>query len=121
MSEFEEMLNGILSDPGQMKKIMSIAGSLMDSEKKQPEQEVEPVSGNVLSGLSNMPLGDIMSTAKKVFGSGVGGRSEKTALLAAMKPWMSDKRRNKLDRAIKMAAAMRVGLVLFKKTEADKE
>lgn len=121
MSELDEMLNGILSDPGQMKKIMNIAGSLMDGEKKQPAPEAETSTGtgDLLSGLTNMPLGDIMSTAKKVFGDGAGGGSDKAALLSAIKPWMSDKRRSKLDRAVKVAAAMRVGLVLFKKSEAD--
>lgn len=134
MSEFDEMLNSILSDPGQMKKIMNIAGSLMDSENKQSTQEKEessegqgeqskekePLSADFLSGLSNLPLGNIMAAAKKVLGAGSKGvSSEKTALLTAMKPWMSEKRRNKLDKAVKMAAAMRVGLAFFKKTEAD--
>lgn len=133
MSEFDEMLSSILSDPGQMKKIMSVAGSLMDSEKKESTQQEgatqeeessskdnEPLSADLLSGLGNLPLGNIMSAAKKVFGAGSKGvSSEKTALLTAMKPWMSEKRRNKLDRAVKIAAAMRIGLALFKKTEAD--
>ena len=116
MSEFDDMLNGILSDPEQMKKISDIASSLMGSGEKQQVSEEKNLTGDLLSGLENMPMGEMLNAAKKLLGAGKSGMNEKTALLMAMKPWMSEKRAGKLERAVKMASVMRAALVLFKKT-----
>lgn len=116
MSEFDDMFNRVLSDPEQMKKISEIASSLMGSGEKQQASEEKPPEADLLSGLASMPVGDMMNAAKKLLGAGNGGTNEKTALLLAMKPWMSEKRAGKLERAVKLASVMRAALVLFKKT-----
>lgn len=114
MSELEDMLGGILSDPEQMKKIQQVASSLMGGGEAAPKQE--PPQADILSGLGDLPLGDMMGMAKKLMGSG-GGLSQKTAILNAMKPWMSEKRSGKLEKAVKLAAVMKAALTFFKKSE----
>lgn len=130
MSQLEEMINGVLNDPEQMKKIMDIAGSIMGgSGESQPEGEAahpsEPPSdlGGImkgLSGLSGIPglsgLSGGLGNLAKGFLSGAGGRDEeKTALLEAMRPWLSEKRQGKLDRAMKLARVMRIAGAAFLK------
>ena len=70
MSELEEQINRILSDPGQMEKLSGLASLLMGGE------------------------------------SGEAGRE--TALLEAMRPWLSEKRRHKMDRAMQLAKMARI-------------
>lgn len=121
MSEFDEMLSGILNDPAQMKKIMEAANSLMNG----AEPPVSPEGNDKkdrsdLSGLSNALPGDMMSAVRKLMGGGGSGPAgDKAALFRAMKPWMSEERSAKLDKAVKLVAALRVARIFLKKTEAD--
>lgn len=90
MGELEERLNSILSDPEQMARIQSLAQSLMDGEGK-----AGPASP---SGAETALLGKL--------GALLGQQSDdadKRALLEAMKPYLSEKRRGKLDRALRFA------------------
>ncbi len=89
MSELEDRLNSILSDPGQMEKIAGLARSLMGAEGGAPERE--PAEASMLRRLSGLMAGS----------SGTPSREQ--ALLRAMQPWLSEKRRAKLDRALQLA------------------
>ena len=99
MGELEDRLNSILSDPEQMRRISSLAQSLMGGEeggaapgfsgKAQPPE-------NELSGA----LGSLLSPSPK------GG--DKAALLEALKPWLSEKRQRKLARAMRLARMARL-------------
>ena len=122
MNELEGMINGILSNPDEMKKIMNIASSIMGgtAPEKPPEAEEAdrqtPDLSGVRSGLSKLP-GGIASAAKKLFSgaSAAGNSSDKTALLEAMRPWLSEKRKNKLETAMRVARVMKVaGAAFFK-------
>lgn len=85
MSDFEDMLSGILSDPKQMEKISSVARSLMGGET----EEAEPVfDEKVLKSIGGMMRDK-------------GGKDRQ--LLEAMRPYLSDKRRSKMDKAMKIA------------------
>ena len=64
MGEFEDRINSVLSDPGQMEKIAKLAKSFM---------------------------------------AGGGEKKQERALLEAMLPYMSEKRRSKMTTAIKIA------------------
>ena len=79
MGELEDRLNSILSDPEQMRRISSLAQSLM--------------------GLSGA-LGSLLTPPQQ------GG--DKAALLEALKPWLSEKRRQKLSRAMRLAKMARL-------------
>lgn len=91
MNEFEDRLNSLLNDPSQMERIASIAKSIMGGEsvsQTEPEQSFDPA---MLA-----KIGSIMSR-----GSGKSSRDKR--LLEAMKPFLSEKRRSKMDKALKIA------------------
>ena len=91
MSSFEEQLNSILNDPTQMDRIAAMAKSLMGSETAAPQPQK-------LSPTMELPdMGRLMSSL------GGGQRDDKRALLEAMKPYLSPQRRERLDRAMKLA------------------
>ncbi len=88
MSDWEEQLSSILGDPAQMNRIADLAKSLMgggDESASAPETQ--------------LPDG-IASLVQSVMGS---GEDKARTLLEAMKPWLSEKRRIKIDRAVKIA------------------
>ena len=95
MGELEERLNSILSDPEQMRRISSLAQTLMggeaggDAPPSAPRQEAG--SGDGLSGA----LGSLLAPRES--------SGDRTALLEALKPWLSEKRRRKLSRAMRLA------------------
>ena len=94
MSELEDRLNSILSDPGQMEKIAGLARSLMGGENAAPEPPAAEVP--LLK-----KLGGLMAAAPQT-------PSREQALLSAMRPWLSEKRREKMDRAMQLARMARI-------------
>ena len=87
MSDLEDQLNRILNDPEQMARLNSLAQSLMGGEG--PPAEAPAGDGALpgkLLGLLNRQEGD----------------GNRQALLQAMKPYLSEKRRGKLDRAMRL-------------------
>lgn len=94
MEELEQQLNSILSDPKQMEQIAGLARSLMGGEKPEPSAS-DPVLDPAL-----------LRRVSRLMQSGGEGREQ--ALLKAMAPYLSDKRREKLDRALKLARLARI-------------
>lgn len=84
MSELEDKINSVLNDPQQMEQITKLAQSLMGGDSGSSQS-----AGFDLSALSSL-------------GAMAEGR-DKQALLNAMKPYLSEKRRGKMDRAMKFA------------------
>ena len=89
MSDLEEQLGRILNDPEQMARINALAQSLMGGEAPAAEA---PVSG----GDASLP-GKLLGLLNRQEEDG-----GKRALLEAMKPYLSEKRRGRLDRAMKL-------------------
>jgi hypothetical protein len=92
VSDFEDKLNKLLNDPKEMERFAGFAKSLM-SGTELPEQEqsaVQDIDPSILKNLSGI-----------LSGKSSGGRD--TKLLEAMRPFMSEKRRGKMDRAMKIA------------------
>lgn len=89
MSDFEDKLNRLLNDPKEMERFAGFAKSLMSggdgTATAPPEPDIDP---SILEKLSGML-------------SGSGGRDKK--LLEAMRPFLSEKRRSKMDRAMTIA------------------
>ena len=136
MNNIENMISSVMNDPEQMRKVMDIAGSIMGKGgqdapgdmggEEAPPQGAEPAEakassgsggfdfGSILSGLTKMP-GGLAGAASSFLKSSVNSSSEdKTQLLEAMKPWLSEKRRSKLDGAMKIARVMKnAGSVFF--------
>ena len=97
MSELEEQLNSILSDPKQMEQIAGLARSLMGGDHG---AEKPPERGDM--GFDPALLQRLMGAMK----GGDTGREQ--ALLKAMAPYLSEKRRGKMDRALKLARLARI-------------
>ena len=97
MGELEERLSSILSDPEQMKRISSLAQSLMGGgEASDPAGNAEGQREIGIPGLSGL-----LPTPPRNGG-------DKTALLEALKPWLSEKRQRKLAKAMRLAQMARL-------------
>lgn len=93
MSDFEDKLNHILSDPQEMEKISRLAAQFMGG-SADGNGEAPPSPG----GLPDL---------KGMLG-GLGQRSDKAALLSALSPYLSPDRRQKLQKALRLAQAARI-------------
>ena len=93
MSELEDRLNRFLSDPEQMARINSLAQSLMGGAGDAPP------SGD--AGGESAPESALPGKLAALLGQ-QSGDGDKRALLEAMKPYLSEKRRGKLDRAMRL-------------------
>lgn len=132
MAEWEEKLEGILSNPQAMEQIMALAKSLeggsggdVSAPSPAPPSASAPAKAPDLSGL----LGSIGKLDPKLLSgaasllSQVGGQDDRrTALLQALRPFVKPERYAKLDRAIqiaKLSVLIRSGLKLFGAKEDD--
>lgn len=124
MSEFEDRINSILSNPEEMGKIMNLASQFMGGSDKNEEQGAERSgqSGNASGQSSNagaglgslgalgLPGGFDMEMLSKIsrLMSQVKGGSEKTELLRAMGPYLKQERREKMEKAMRFARIAKV-------------
>lgn len=99
MSELEDSLNSILNDPDKMQSIASMARSLMGGDAPESTPDIDT------------------GALKKLMGSGSGNRD--TKLLEAMRPYLSDKRRSKMDRALKIARLASLAQLASGEGDAD--
>lgn len=90
MSDFEEKLNKLLNDPKEMERFAGFAKSLMSGETQAGDAKSAPELDPAI----------LKSISGALSGNG-GGRDAK--LLEAMRPFLSEKRRGKMDRAMKIA------------------
>ena len=89
MGDFEDKLNQLLNDPKEMERFAGFAKSLMGGDEPATEEKAPDFDPGLL---------------KKISGLMSGGRGSKdTKLLEAMRPYLSEKRRSKMDRAMKIA------------------
>ena len=125
MSEFEDKLNAILSSPETMEQIAAIAGSLSGGDSApaaEPASEPGQNSGGLegLGGVGSL-LGnvspDLLTRLLPLFQEYQSGDKEKAALLAAMKPFLSQESQAKVDKAIRitrLSHVIRASMSLFK-------
>lgn len=96
MSELEEKLGTILSDPNMMQQIMGMAKMLSGNQAEPQKQEAPPpppipqIDGNLINALSG------------IAGSG-GIDQNQDILLRALHPYLSQSRIGKLERAMSAA------------------
>ena len=93
MSELEDKINSVLGDPKQMEMISRLAKNLMG-------ESAPPPSSEPPGGIDPEMLGRIGRLMQTDSGS--------SAVLEAMKPYLSEKRRGKVDRAIKLSRIARI-------------
>lgn len=133
MSDFEEKLNAILSNPEAMGQVMNLAQSLnlggggepsgndgTSNPPPQPPQNNAAPGGGVTDGLASLGslLGQIdpklisrlLPLAGELAG---GGNDERMQLLYALRPFLKPERRDKVERAAKTARLIHVGKKLL--------
>lgn len=132
MSDFEEKLNAILSNPEAMGQVMNLAQSLNlggggepsgnDGTSNPPPQAPQnnAAGGGVTDGLAGLGslLGQIdpklisrlLPLAGELAG---GGNDERMQLLYALRPFLKPERRDKVERAAKTARLIHVGKKLL--------
>ena len=113
MADFEEALNSLLSNPEAMGQILSLAGSLGGQVQESPDQEEEarPPAPTPLADAPSFPdLGQLsqMGRLLEVFQAANQTNEETAALIAALRPFLREERRGRLDRAIQIARMTRM-------------
>lgn len=109
MSELEDKINGILGDPAQMEKIAGLAKSLMGDGGDAPAEKTKSAGGGLDSLMQSLGGSEgaidpaMLARLSRALSSGAGEKKQERALLEAMKPYLSEKRRSKMDKAIKLA------------------
>lgn len=96
MDDLSEKLAGILNDPESMEKVRKMAESILGEEAQ--AKESSPL-GDMGAMLGSDELKTIMSLIGKFNTSEADPRSQ---LLSALKPHLSEPRREKVDTAIKL-------------------
>lgn len=112
MSEFEDRINSILGDPAQMEKITQMAKSLMggdDSPRNTPDMSLPGLDPAMLGRLSRL-MNDSSTQS--------GGHQ---ALLLAMKPYLSEKRKVKMDKALQLARFARIARIALNEMGGDSD
>ena len=94
MSEFEDKLHAILSDPAEMERISRLASELMGG-----GGEAAPAEGSDPDSPLLRRLGGLLGGA---------GSGDKTALLKALSPYLRPERRARLEKALRLAGLLRV-------------
>lgn len=126
MSEFDDKLQSILGNPDAMNQIMSIAQSISGSSSDQtpassaPETEHTP-SGDLFSALGNLDP-RLIQIGMRLLSEYNSDDDKKTALLAALQPFVKEERFAKVDQAIqiaKLARLVRAALDAFRKKDSD--
>ena len=109
MSELEDRINSVLNDPEELKKLSSLAKTLMEGGGLTGEPAVEKGGG------------DDAALLKKLLGSfGAAGRSSgSTAMLHAISPYLSERRGRKLERAMRYAAMARAAKLVLSQYGGD--
>ena len=98
MDDLGERLNEILSDPQLMERISGLAGSLFGGEgRPEPQKEKHAAPPDDL-GFDPALLARVAGIMRSQ-----GEKREERALLDAMRPYLSPRRREKMDRAVRLA------------------
>ena len=94
MAEMEDKINAVLNNPQLMQQIMTMAQSLSGSQETAPSPPepppTEPLNPELIQG--------ILSIAGKI-----GADSHQKALLSALRPYLTEGRIGKLERAMRAA------------------
>lgn len=98
MDELSEKLAGILNDPESMERVRMMAESILGEHQTSAPSPIEDISG-----AEELPI--IISIISKLKSSGNDPRSQ---LLTALKPHLSEPRREKVDTALKIIKVLEI-------------
>ncbi|MDO4743313.1 MAG: hypothetical protein Q4B04_04690 [bacterium] len=106
MDDMSAKISALLSDPEGMEKIKDMAGKLF-GETAQPDFKKPQEPQQDLAGLPNIDMGTIMSIM-----SAMKTEDSRSQLLLALKPHLSDTRKERVDNAIKIMKLVNILPVL---------
>jgi hypothetical protein len=114
VSDLEDKINAVLGDPKQMQEITKLAKSLMGGGEKEEAAEKVPTP------MEDMGIDPAMlKNLGRIMGESQSRKPEQQALLEAMRPYLSEKRRSKMDRAMKMAKFARIAKIAMENMGGD--
>lgn len=118
MADFDETLNRLLSNPDAMSQIMQLAQSLGGGEPAPPSPQPAaappspqtPGGGDLLSSLTGGADPSLLLKLMPLIQE-LGGQQDSNArqLLYALKPYLKEERRGKIERALQLARLFHVG------------
>lgn len=94
MDDLSEKISSMLSDPQQLAKIREMAAGLLGN-----EQPPSPPPTPAVPSLPDIDMGKLLGIMSKFKSQGTDNRSR---LLLALKPHLSEKRQERVDRAVKV-------------------
>ena len=111
MDELESRINSVLGDPEQMAKITQLAQSFMagtgnGSASPKPDADSLPDTDMINRIAHLMSLGGEKERGKK-------------AMLEAISPYLSDKRRGKMEKALRIAKLVRIARLAIEESEGN--
>ena len=109
MDDLSEKLAGLLNDPDTMNRVRQMAENILGENKSEPQTNSISNIGDMLGGEE---LGKIMSLIGQLKTQ---GNDSRTQLLSALKPHLSEPKREKVDTAIKILRMLEL-LPLIKDT-----
>ncbi len=128
MEGMESKLSALLNDPASMEKVMTMAKSLSGGQSAAPAAEPASSHGStlpaVVNALSGSDTGDLikmmssidpkmLNSLSRIIGEYNRPDDERVRLLHALKPYMREERRSKMDQAVnlvKLAHTARIAL-----------
>lgn len=122
MSELDEKLNALLSDPSSMAQVMQLAQQLSgtfggESQQQQQQQQPPPPPSpptkqpspafdtSLLGGLDPKIIGRFLPILQEYSHS----NSNTTQLLYALRPFLKAEKQDKIERAVKLARLIHLG------------
>jgi len=120
VSDFDEKLNALLSDPGSMAQVMQLAQQLSESfggeqsgrasrdAPKPPDRETADIA-KLMGSLDPGMLVKLLPILQELNSS----NTQTMALLYAIKPFLAEEKQGKIERAAKLARLIHVGKKAF--------
>ena len=100
MDELESRISSVLKDPEQMEKITKLAQSFMTgtgNSASPPKTDASP-----------MPDAEMIGRITRLMSLGNDKEKGERAVLEAISPYLSDRRRGKMERALRIAKLVRI-------------
>jgi len=115
MGELEDKINSVLNDPEQLGRFTKMAQDLMGSSDGLGDK-LKGLFGGSSSPETDSEEKEMLAGMSHVL-QGLSRKNEHTALLEAMKPYLTEKRRHKMEKAMRLAKMARVAELAFGKGE----
>lgn len=111
MDELQNRINDVLGDPQQLERISRLAQSIMSGGESR--------DGAAAADAPDMPDAETVKRIMRLMSAdGEKDRGERT-LLEAMTPYLSEKRRGKMDKALKIAKLVRLARLAMEESEGN--